>query len=85
LLQVLKEGDDITEKKRLKEFLMIYYDAVHYDTLHGDADAELFKKFLSQRNKILVMGAYGRKKFFSHSTADILLKTLNIPIFIAHY
>jgi len=45
---------------------------------------ELFKKFLSQRNKILVMGAYGRKKILNQSTADILLKTLNIPIFIAH-
>jgi hypothetical protein len=85
LLQVLKEDNDITEKKRLKEFMMMYFDAVHYDTLRGDADTELFKKFLAQRNKILVMGAYGRKKFFSHSTADILLKTLNIPIFIAHY
>jgi hypothetical protein len=62
----------------------MYFDAVHYDTLYGDAEAELFKKFLAQRNKMLVMGAYGRKKFLGHSTADILLKTLNIPIFIAH-
>ena len=87
VLQVLKDddNDDITEKNRLKEFLMMYYDAVHYDTLHGHADMELFKKFLSQRNKILVMGAYGRKKILNQSTADILLKTLNIPIFIAHY
>jgi hypothetical protein len=84
LLQVLKDDDDITEKKRLREFLMMYFDAVHYDTLYGDAEAELFKRFLAQRNKMLVMGAYGRKKFLGHSTADILLKTLNIPIFIAH-
>lgn len=86
VLQVLdQEEHDITEKKKLKEFLMMHYGAVHYDTLVGSAETELFKKFLSQRNKILVMGAYGRKNFFSRSTADILLKTLNIPVFITHY
>ena len=86
LLQVLKdEEENITEKEKLKELLMMYYDAVYYDILRGDAETELLKKFFAQRNTILVMGAYGRKKFFSHSTADILLKTLNIPIFITHY
>jgi hypothetical protein len=86
VLQVLNdEDDDITEKEKLKQLLMMYYNGVHYDILRGDVETELFNKFLSQRNKMLVMGAYGRKKFFSHSTADILLKTLNIPIFITHY
>ncbi len=85
LLQVLKDEDsDITEEGKLKDLLMMYYDAVHYETLHGDADMELFKKFLSHRNKMLVMGAYGKKRIVSESTADILLKTLNIPMFIAH-
>ena len=86
LLQVLNgEADDITEKEKLERFLMMYYDAVHYDTLRGDAENELFKKFLAERNKILVMGAYGSKNFLRHSTADMLLKTLDIPIFIAHH
>ncbi|HEX5153401.1 MAG TPA: hypothetical protein VFW07_18255 [Parafilimonas sp.] len=86
LLQVLKdEGDDITEQEKLKGFLMMHYNAVHYGILSGDAETELFKKFLAQRNKILVMGAYGRKKIFNRSTADILLKTLDIPIFITHH
>jgi hypothetical protein len=50
LLQVLKEEDaDITEKEKLKELLMMYYSAVHCDTLHGDADMELFKKFLDKK------------------------------------
>jgi hypothetical protein len=86
LLQVLNnDDDDITEKEKLKDFLMIYYDAVHYKILKGNAEMELFEKFLAQKNKMLVMGAYGRKKLFSRSTADILLKTLNIPIFITHH
>ena len=78
------EDDDITEKEKLKKLLMMYFSAVHYDTLLGDADMELFKKFIGQKNKMLVMGAYGRKKLLTRSTADILLKTLDIPIFIAH-
>jgi hypothetical protein len=86
VLQVLKsEDDDITEKEKLKELLMMYYSSVHYDTLHGHAETELFKKFIGKRNKLLVSGAYGRKKVFNRSTADFLLKTLNIPIFITHY
>jgi hypothetical protein len=86
LLQVLKDEDsDIAELEKLKGLFMMHFDAVHYETLHGDAEMELFKKFLGRQNKILVMGAYGRKKFFGRSTADLLLKTLNIPIFIAHY
>jgi len=85
LLQVLKDEDDITEKEKLKSLLMMHYSAVHYDTLRGEAEMELFKSFLTQKNKLLVMGAYGRKKFFGHSTADILLKTVDIPIFITHY
>jgi hypothetical protein len=86
VLQVLKsEDDDITEKEKLKELLMMYYSSVHYDTLHGNAQMELFKNFIGKRNKLLVSGAYGRKKVFNRSTADFLLKTLNIPIFITHY
>ena len=86
LLQVLSdEDDDITEKEKLKELLMRHYDTVHYDTLQGNAEIELFKKFLTQKNKLLVIGAYGRKKIFGHSTADILLKTTDLAIFITHY
>ena len=86
LLQVLNDEDeDITEKERLKELLMAHYNAVHYDTLHGNTEMELFKKFLTQKNKLLIMGAYGRKKLIGHSTADILLKTTDIAIFITHY
>lgn len=85
VLQVLKDEDDnITEKEKLKELLMMHYSAVHYDTLHGDADIELFEKFIGKKNKLLVMGAYGRKKLFRRSTADILLKTINVAIFITH-
>jgi hypothetical protein len=85
LLQVLPEDEnDISEKEKLQEWLMTHYNAVHLETVKGDAEIELFRIFLAQKNKLLVMGAYGRKMFFKHSTADLVLKTSDIPLFIAH-
>ena len=62
VLQAIKNEDDESDEngeRKLKEFLMMHYDAIYHDTLHGDADIELFKKFIGQKNKMLVMGAYG--------------------------
>ena len=85
LLEVLPEGEnEITEKEKLQEWLMMHYDAVHMETLHGKPETELFKNLLTKNNKMLVMGAYGRKIFFNHSTADLLLKTADVAFFITH-
>lgn len=85
VLQVLREGEDeITEKEKVRDLLMTHYQGVHYTTLHGDAEMELFRTFLAERNKLMVMGAYGRKRLIGHSTADLLLKTADIALFIAH-
>ena len=85
LLQVLPANkEEITEKEKLKEWLMMRYNGVHLEVLHGDPEETLFAKYFTQKNKILVMGAYGRKLFCHRSTADLVLKTLDIPVFIAH-
>jgi len=85
LLEVLPEGEnEITEKEKLQEWLMMHYDAVHMEMLHGKPETELFKNLLTKNNKMLVMGAYGRKIFFNHSTADLLLKTADVAFFITH-
>ena len=85
MLEVLPEGEnEITEKEKLQEWLMMHYDAVHMETLHGKPETELFKNLLTKNNKMLVMGAYGRKIFFNHSTADLLLKTADVAFFITH-
>jgi hypothetical protein len=78
------EVNELTENDNLKKWLMMHYSAVHLEILHGAADAELFKKLVATRNKLLVMGAYGRRMLLSHSTADIVLKNIDIPVFIAH-
>ncbi len=79
------EVNHLTENDKLKRWLMMHYNAVHFEILHGAADQELFKKLVAKRNKFLVMGAYGRKMLLSHSTADLVLKSIDIPVFIAHH
>lgn len=74
----------ITESEKLKEWLGTHFTHVSMEVLHGDAESIFFSKYLTQKNKLLVMGAYGRKFFSSHSTADVVLKALDIPVFIAH-
>jgi len=79
------EVNELTENDKLKRWLMMHYNAVHFEILHGAADEELFKKLVAKRNKFLVMGAYGRRMLLDHSTADLVLKTIDIPVFIAHH
>lgn len=88
VLQVLKdEKDSLTERKKLVELMMLHYNSLSYDHLEGDdVETALFRQFVGKRNIMLVMGAYGRKKLLTdHSTADILLRNIDVPIFIAHY
>jgi len=88
LLEIKTEDNksDITELNKLKELLMFHYNAVHYELIYGDNPKEaLFTMFFGKHKKWLVMGAYGRHRFFSNSTADILLETIDLPLFIAHH
>jgi nucleotide-binding universal stress UspA family protein len=49
---------------------------------------ELVNYFLMKKNKLIVMGAYGRSmlsSFFKRSSADALIRILDLPIFITHH
>src|SRR4051794_208645 len=88
LLEIKTEenNSNITELNKLKELLMFHYNAVHYELIYGDNPKEvLFTTFYGKHKKWLVMGAYGKQRFFSNSTADILLETIDLPIFVAHH
>jgi len=87
VLQVLPDGKTkMTERKKLVELLMLHYNSLNYEHPEGeDAAIELFRQFVGKRSVLLVMGAYGRKHLsIDFSTADILIKNLDIPVFIAH-
>ena len=88
VLQVIRDEDvNLAERRKLVELLMLNYNSLSYDHVEGDdVETTLFRQFVGKRNIMLVMGAYGRKKLLSdHSNADILLRNVDLPIFIAHH
>lgn len=89
VLQVNEDGEWTTsEKYKMKEWLKDHYSAIGFEVLKGKTDAQLLSYFLPRKNSLVVMGAYGRSslsQFFKPSQADVLIRTITQPIFIAHY
>jgi hypothetical protein len=77
----------VVEKKKLLDFLQTHYSSIGFRILEGKANEEL-QKFLQEKKKLfVVMGAYGQRNHsgpYRQSTADLLLQTVNLPVFIAH-
>jgi len=74
-------------KYNFSEWLRIHYRNVHFEALTGETDRALFDYLVKRKGVLLVMGAYGRNalsQFIKHSRAELLIKTLTQPIFIAH-
>jgi hypothetical protein len=77
-----------TNRFKLKELLKNYYFDLHVEILKGTIYKTLFEYVFAKKNSFLVMGAYGRNalsRFFKPSKADLIIKTIKHPIFIAHY
>lgn len=89
VLQVNKDETlPVTEKEKLGKLLRMHYSGIGFHVLQGKPSDELFGYLLGKQNTIVVMGAFGRgwlSGLFKPATADLLLKTLNLPFFITHY
>lgn len=88
VVNVRNDGEvAIEEQYKMKEWLSAHYEEVEFAMLKGDASDELFGYLLERKNAIVVLGAYGRgilSRFLKPSHASLLLRTINLPIFIAH-
>ena len=89
LLEVSKQSEiEFNEAdRRMMEWLRAHYPSVCYHGLKGDSKDELFNYFFMHENKFIVMGAYGRSmlsNFFRKSDADILIRMVDLPLFITH-
>lgn len=76
------------DKYIFSEWLKDHYSNLHFEALKGDTTTALFDYLLRRKDIFLVMGAYGRNtlsNFFKHSQADLLIKGISQPIFIAHH
>jgi nucleotide-binding universal stress UspA family protein len=83
-----KDAEEFNEsRKKLIHLLRCHFSSVHMKHLKGNTEEELFKYFFNQTGKIIVMGAYGRGTFsnlFKRSTAEILIRMVDLPLFITH-
>jgi uncharacterized protein len=76
------------DNKLMKEFMKRHYPKAKYTVMKGWAQDEIVK-YLKQtkENSLVVLGAYRRgsvSRWFRESMADILMKEVKMPLFIAH-
>jgi len=83
-----KEDNAIEHQYKMKEWLRAHYADVELKVLIGDPSDQLFGYLIEKKNAMVVMGAYGRtmmSNFFRRSHAHLIVKTVNLPIFITHH
>lgn len=88
VLQILPAGAEKNPgQNKLIDLLKFHYNSLSFTAREGEeAEIELFRQFVGKKNSLLVMGAYGRKMITNErSTADILLRNIDTPMFIAHF
>jgi hypothetical protein len=90
VLEVKESGREelLQDRERISRLLAPHYDHIEFCFLEGYATDELFGYLLGKKNLFVVMGAFGRSpisNFFNKSTAELLLKTINLPVFTAHH
>jgi nucleotide-binding universal stress UspA family protein len=76
------------EHQRVMDLLQTHFDEVRYEVLDGDPKESLFRYFFMKQHSLIVMGAYGRgqlSRLFHPSTANILLRSVDLPLFITHF
>jgi hypothetical protein len=70
------------------DFINRSFSNSNYELLKGNAEENILAYLIeSKRNELIVLGAYRRNKFsrwLKRSLADVLMKNLDKPLFIAH-
>lgn len=89
LLEVTDKNNELDEDhRRILKWLEAHYAVVNYHYLVGNVKEEMFVYFFMKKKKMIVMGAYGRSmvsNLFKKSKADVLIRMVDLPLFIAHY
>ena len=78
----------VPDNKLMKEFMKRHYPKATYTTLKGISEIEIINHLKEEKENVLVvLGAYRRgmvSRWFRTSMADVLMKELKMPLFIAH-
>ena len=78
----------LPDNKLMKEFMKRHFPKAGYTILKVMAEEAIVKKLKEQQeNTLVVLGAYRRgsvSRWFRESMADVLMKEVRLPLFIAH-
>lgn len=82
------EGLHLEDNRLMKELMKRHFPKAQYKVMQGHPEAEILT-FLSGQppGSLAVLGAYQRNtvsRWFRKSMADVLMKNLTMPLFIAH-
>lgn len=84
----LGESSHVPDNRLMKEFMKRHLPDARYTVLKGDAETEILRHLRTYGgNNLLVLGAYRRgmvSRWFRPSMADLLMKEVKMPLFIAH-
>lgn len=72
---------------KMKEWLQAHFMEMEYVVRKGDPADQLFGYLLEKKKALVVMGAYGRNllsRLFMPSKARLVVKTIDLPLFITH-
>jgi len=88
IVQVIGENEpEDADTSKLARLVSSHYSNAHFKKLYGRPNSELFAFLANKQKTLVVMGSYGRNAFsnmLTPSTADPLIRSLNLPVFIAH-
>lgn len=81
-------GTHLPNNKLMREFIKRHFPNAKYIVEKGEAEKHVLGHLRHQKgDELVVLGAYRRSeisRWFKTSMADILMKELNTPLFIAH-
>lgn len=87
----IKQGDDnlhIPDNRLMREFMNRHFPDASYHVFEGDPEEKIVAHLQQmQANTLVVLGAYRRgrvSRWFKPSMADQLMRSLKLPLFIAH-
>ena len=83
-----KQGLHVPDNKLMREFIKRHFPKATFTVIKGDAEMEISNYLRNHpENELVVLGAYQRSeisRWFKMNMADVLMKELNMPLFIAH-
>ena len=84
----MSQSMHVPDNKLMKEFMKRHFPKATYEVLKGIPETEIVNFLKASKDApLVVLGAYRRgmvSRWFRASMADVLMKDLKVPVFIAH-